>query len=149
MTIRAQLKTIIDNYGTQDLTIAQLESLKQDLEAEVVQEISRRRLFITTIEDPRDAMRAQFAILSKALLADGIGVAQDGNSRKDKDGDVRWGIYKLSDPTDTATLKLGKDNTWAIVDAQTQKPGIGLMSLTDILKRKSPETKLDGWKLAK
>lgn len=148
MPIRTQLKAIIDNYGTQELTIAQLENLKQDLETEIVRDIARRRLFIATIEDPRDAMRAQFATLSKALAADGIGVVEDVNSRKDKDGDVRWGIYKLSDPNDAATLKLGKDNTWTIVPAQSGKVGVGALNLTDVLKRKSPETKTDGWKIA-
>lgn len=149
MTIRNRLKAIIDNYGTQDLSINQLSELSQQLESEIVQEIGRRKLFVVTVEDSRDNIRSQFVALSKAMLAEGFEVLEDGNTRKDKNGDIFWNVYKVGDPTDTATLKLSKDNTWAIVPSVVKKGATGSIKSTDVMQRKSPETKVDSnWKFA-
>ena len=150
MGIHDELKQVIDDFycsDEQELDVAQLDSLRQQLDQKINYERYQQRLFTVTREDRRLNLRLQLKALKEALASEGIEVEEGTEASPRREDDViRWDIYRRAATDDRATLKLTEDNVWSIGIAYPKKSDLYLTSLTRLLSVYNIDKEsLGGW----
>jgi hypothetical protein len=139
------LKGIIEEMEDCNIATNDLARLRDRLNQAIAHEEHQRKLFMVMREDPRENVRLQHDVLRELLSSDGIEVT-DGSAWQ-KDNEIRWTIQRRDDPTDTAVLKVTKDNVWSVGISYPKKSDLFALDLGRLLERKGIDpASLGCWK---
>lgn len=144
-----RIKGMLISFAPDELTIAEMESLRELLDLAIAREKGDLELFALSRTDPRENLRLQFDKLHELLAGAGIGVSD--NAAKNEDGVIKWTLTRRLNRSEAAILRLSQAGVWSVEPRgiNPQKPGdLAAMSLTRLLLTNNIDlASLGGWKL--